>query len=362
MRLMFVYYIMKDAGSAQDIHYYTEAARELGHEIVLFGPPDNDLGFHCSRDIDSADAVVFIVEWTTQLRYGDSLDVLRLMHRVRRSRRIVIDCDGNYNDALNIRGDYNHRDDASSRRWVDSCDSLADRVFQPTLHPARPNVRPFFFHGYDPAWEHPLDLRHKEYGMVYVGHSKFRWGPMKRVLKAIEPIKDRVGRLAIVGHGWDAMPPWAASMGIEDYYYTDPAYLRAMNVEFVAPIPFDQVIPWMSKALCNPVIYRPLFEHLQFVTCRTFETPAANTVPLFALGAEYVREIYGDAGTELLLPLEEPHEKLMDVCCRPDYYVDIVATIRQHLRRRHSYRARVEELIGIVTAQERSSEAAAITA
>ena len=55
---MFVYYIMKDAGSAQDIHYYTEAAKALGHEVVLYGPPDNDLGFHCSRDIESADAVV----------------------------------------------------------------------------------------------------------------------------------------------------------------------------------------------------------------------------------------------------------------------------------------------------------------
>jgi hypothetical protein len=353
MRLMFVYYIMKDAGSAQDIHYYTEEARALGHEVVLYGPPDNDLGFNCSRDVDSADAVVFIFEWTTQLRYGDELDLLRLMHKVPRGRRIVIDCDGNYNDALNVGGDYNHRDAEGSRRWIDSCDSLADRIFQPTLHPLRSNVRPFFFHGYDPAWEQPLHLRGKEYGMVYVGHSKFRWGPMKRVLEAVEPVQDLVGRLAVVGHGWDSMPPWAASMQIEDYYYTDPNYLKKLKVEFVPPIPFDQVIPWMSKALFNPVIYRPLFEHLQFVTCRTFETPAANTVPLFALGEEYVREIYGEAGTELLLPIDEPHEKILDLSRRPDYYADVVKTIRLHLGEKHSYRARIRELIEIVTNQER---------
>jgi hypothetical protein len=360
MRLMFVYYIMKDAGSAQDIHYYTEGARALGHEVVLYGPPDTAEGFHCSRDIDSADTVVFIFEWTTQLRHGDGLDVLRLMHKVPRDRRIVIDCDGNYNDALNIRGDYNHRDAAASWRWTSTCDSLADRIFQPTLHPLRPNVRPFLFHGYDPAWEQPLDARSRTHGMVYVGHSKFRWGPMKRVLEAVERVREEVGRLAIVGHGWEAMPPWAASMNIEDYYYTDPDYLRKLGVEFVAPIPFDGVIPWMSRGCFNPVIYRPLFEHLRFVTCRTFETPAANTVPLFGLDADYVREIYGSAGIELLLPADAPEEKILDLVRRPDYYADVVATIRRHLGEQHSYRARIQELVDIVTHHEHASAAVAV--
>ena len=64
MRLMFVYYVMKDAGSAQDIHRYSGAARELGHEVVLYGPPENDSRFRCSRDVDWPDALVFIFEWT----------------------------------------------------------------------------------------------------------------------------------------------------------------------------------------------------------------------------------------------------------------------------------------------------------
>ena len=73
--------------------------------------------------------------------------------------------------------------------------------------------------------------------MVYVGHSKFRWRPMERVLRAIEPIRERVGRIALVGHGWDALPPWASWMEIEDYFYTDQDYLRKMGVEFVPPVP-----------------------------------------------------------------------------------------------------------------------------
>ena len=32
---------------------------------------------------------------------------------------------------------------------MEICDSLSDRVYQPTLHPLRSNVGTFFFHGYD---------------------------------------------------------------------------------------------------------------------------------------------------------------------------------------------------------------------
>jgi len=35
----------------------------------------------------------------------------------------------------------------------------------------------------------------------------------------------------------------------------------------------------MSKGVFMPVIYRPLFDHLQMVTCRTFETPRREHHP-----------------------------------------------------------------------------------
>jgi glycosyltransferase involved in cell wall biosynthesis len=184
--------------------------------------------------------------------------------------------------------------------------------------------------------------------MVYVGHSKFRWRPLARVLRAVEPIRPQVGRLALVGHGWGAPPPWAGPMGIEDIYYTDPAYLRELEVEIIPPVPFDRVIGWMSKGIINPVIYRPLFDHLRLVTCRTFETPAAGTIPLFALDAGYVRELYGEAALELVLPDRNPQEKILDMVSRPEHYAGIVAGIRRHLAERHSYEARLRQLIEIV--------------
>jgi hypothetical protein len=262
MRLLFVYYLMNEGGSAQDIHHYGRVAKALGHEVVCYGY-DPDSPFALSREVRSADAVFFIFEWTTTLRYGDHLDLARLLTQAPRGRRFVIDCDGAYNDRIVAGPDYNHRDDEASRKWIDVC---------------RPNVRPFLFHAYDPAWERPLDFRGKKYGMVYVGHAKFRYGPMARVLRAVEPIRERFGRIALVGHGWDAIPSWATWMKIEDYFYTDQDYLRKMGVEFVQPIPFEQVIDWMSKGIFSPVIYRPLFSHLRLVTCRTFETPAAPVV------------------------------------------------------------------------------------
>jgi hypothetical protein len=347
MRLLFVYYLMNDAGSAQDIHNYVQVAKALGHELVCYGH-DPTSPFALSRQVRSADAVVFIFEWTTMLRYGDALDLARLLDQVPRQRRFVIDCDGAYNDAISVEGDYNHRDAAASRLWLDVCDSLSDKIFQPTYHPLRPNVRPFLFHAYDPGWERPLDFRDKEYGMVYVGHSKFRWGPMERVLRAVEPLREGVGRIGLVGHGWDALPPWAVRMKIEDYFYTDQAYLRKMGVEFIPPVPSEEVIGWMSKGIFSPVIYRPLFSHLQLVTCRTFETPAANTIPLFGLEADYVREIYGEQALELVLPEREPEEKVRDIVSRPEHYADIVRGIRRHLAEKHSYVARLKELIEFV--------------
>jgi hypothetical protein len=347
MRLMFVYYCYGDAGSAQDIHHYGRVAKEFGHEVVVYGRPAAGSPFTFSLDVESADALIFVFEWTTQLRDGDQLDLARLLTKVPRERRIVIDCDGAYNDAITVDGDYNHRDQTASQAWTEVCDSISDRIYQPSLRPSRPNVRTFLFHGYDPAWERPLDFGAKEFGMVYVGHSKFRWRPMELVLRAVEQVRGQVGRTALVGHGWDALPAWAAPMGIEDLYYTDQEYLRKLGIEFVPPVPFENVICWMSRAIINPVIYRPLFRRLWLVTCRTFETPAASTVPLFALDEEYVREIYGEDAIELVLPENHPEEKIADVIRRPDNYIEIIQSIRRALAARHSYATRMQQLLDL---------------
>ena len=103
------------------------------------------------------------------------------------------------------------------------------------------------------------------------------------------------------------------------------------------PIPYPQVPATMSKAVFNPVMYRPLFECLDMVTCRTFETPAAATIPLFLLEPEYVSaRSTASRAMELVLGDEKPHDKILDVLGRPEHYAEIVRDIRQDFGRRHS--------------------------
>jgi hypothetical protein len=348
MKLVFVYYAYENQGSQLDLQGYTRAAEEMGHEVTVYGPPNEKIALNYSIDLRGADAVVFVFEWTTGLQNGDQLDWMRLLSAVPRNRRVVIDCDGRYNEPMLVHGDFNHRNADESTWWIDFCDTLADKVCQPTPRPARPNVRPFLFHIYDPVWETPLDFGDKEFGMVYVGHSKFRWHGMSRMLHAMAPVRDKVGRIALFGHGWSGQPYWAAEMGIEDMFQVDGDFLDKMSVEPMQPVPFARVIETMSRGTFNPVVYRPLFEKLGMVTCRTFETPAAGTIPLFLLDKQYVRDVFGERALELMLTQDHPHEKIADVLARPRHYTEIVRGIREDFRRRHSPQARLRELIEIV--------------
>jgi hypothetical protein len=353
MKLMFVYWAMEDQGSGLVIQGYTEAARTLGHEVSVYGrwipgKANPAIPLNYSLDIESADAVVFIFEWTTQLKPGDQLDMARLVSKVPRNRRVIIDGDGNYNDAIRVADDYNHPDAAASRRWIDACDAVSDKICQPTLHPLRPNVIPFLFYAYNPLWERPLDVGRREFDMIYVGHSKFRWQPMMRVLKGVEEVREQLGRIGLVGYGWDSPPHWASSMQLEQAYFADAEKLRRLRIEAVPPVHFEYVIDWMSKARFNPVLLRSLFAHLRVVTPRLFETVAANTIPLFVLDPMHLREIYGEQGLELILPEQNPQEKILDLVGHPERYRGIVTGVRRHLTEKHSHAARLRSLLEII--------------
>ncbi len=348
MRIMFVCWPFEDQGSGLVIQGYTEAAAAMGHEVAVYGCHYDKIPLNYSIEVERADAIVFLYEWTTKQYYGDQMDMARLLAKVPRERRVIVDGDGKYNHVLCAEADINHEDKASSRAWMDWCDSLTDKICQPTYHPALPNVQPFLFYAYNPAWERPLDFSAKEFSMAYVGHSKFRWSPMKRVLNAVEPVREQLGRIALVGYGWDSVPEWASRMQIEPIYGTEKSYLEHLNLEVFPAVPFQEVIDWMGKATFNPVLLRPVFGRMRLVTPRLFETPASGTIPLFALEAEHVEEIYCSEALELRLPDENGEEKILDIVTQPGHYAPIVGRIRQHLREKHSHAARLRELIRLI--------------
>lgn len=151
MRLLFVYWRPEDAGSAHTIHNYIDVARTLGHEVGLYAPQDERSRFNCSLEVESTDAVIFVLEWNLYLHPGEldkegrrlrdglmgigHLNLVRLLNKVPRKRRVVIDDDGLYNDAMEVDGDYTHRDAEASRHRIELYDSLADKILQPTLNP-----------------------------------------------------------------------------------------------------------------------------------------------------------------------------------------------------------------------------------
>ena len=298
MKLMFVYWGYENAGSMLDLRGYARAARAMGHEVTVYGPPNPKFALDYSQYLDGADAVVFVFEWTTALQFGDRLDWARLVEAVPRNRRLVIDCDGAYNDPIEFRGDYNHRTvriepllDGRLRQPVGQ-DLPADATGR-----ERKNVRPFLFHIYDPTWETPLEFADKEFGMIYVGHTKFRWRGMSQ-----GAARHRAGagpggpRRAGRGGLGASRPDWMEWDDIKANYYVDRDYLKRIGVEALPAVPVSNRSPTrINKGVFNPVVYRPLFERLGMVTCRTFETPAAGTIPLFLLDRDYVAEIFRGA-------------------------------------------------------------------
>src|SRR5216683_3259697 len=86
MRIMLVYWAFEDQGSGLLINGYTRAAKEMGHEIVVYGRPIPNIPLTYSMDVESADALVYIFEWTTDLLRGDNLDFARLSKVPRRAK------------------------------------------------------------------------------------------------------------------------------------------------------------------------------------------------------------------------------------------------------------------------------------
>ena len=345
---MFVYYLHPDAGSVQNLVAYVKAGRKLGHEVMVYGIPDPRISLPLTLDVSRVDGLVFIFEWTQQLKRGDQLDLARMLAAVPRQRRVVIDCDGQYNQLIKLAADQNHPDEVSAQRWRTVAQSITDKIFQTPVSPKCPEVRSFNFHAYDPSWERPLQRAHRPFDLVYVGHSKYRWRPMLRVLKAIEPIRHRIGRIAVVGHGWNEPPSWAAEMGIESSYEVDPEILRRLEVEVYDPVPYPQVLDWMSNANINPVLTRPLFMHLGLSTPRLFETFSSGSLPLLVLDRDFIRHLYGEVAFSLTLPNERPQDLLVDMLSRPERYRKVVRQLREHLRRYHTHVHRLTELVEIV--------------
>lgn len=348
--------------SVATIDRYVATGRRLGHDVALYGKPDPELPDIATTVItDDADLVVFIVQIPKDI--PDMPGLARLMDRLPRERRLVVDLWGRFNDTIRIDHDFNHLekfDGHPSWEWMQALPALG-RVVQPTLHPRRGDAGSFLFHGFDPtqvartyetaeeaarAWR-SADSATRPYGFVYVGSNWQRWSQVRPFLEAYRSVATRIGQPCLAGWDWSERPKWAVDTGLSGVD-TDPELLSDLRVEVRMGVRFDQVVPLLAQGRFTPVFHRPLFRELGLVTNRTFETFHADTIPVLMLPEAFVEEIYGPAALRLV-PRTDIARHLVTIADDPVPAWEAVLATRRHLAAHHSIERRFAELTSLAT-------------
>lgn len=361
MKLLLVSGLDPHSRCVATIHGYVAAGKALGHEVAVFGEPDPKMpSLPFTTDLTGIDLALFAVQVTWD--FPDMPHLAWVLDRVPRERRVVVDLWGRHGETLRIDHDFNHLEKLEGHQgweWMEAIAAVSDKVLQPTPAPPRPDVRPFLFHAFDPgavarphatargaaaAWR-DAGPAGKPYGLMYVGNNWQRWGQVRRLLEQHASVRDLVGPACLVGWDWDRRPDWAVQNGILGVD-VEPSLLSELRVETRSAVRFDEVIGLLGQARFAPVIHRPLFRRLGFVTNRTFETFCADAVPVLMLPRGFVEAVYGSAALALV-PGDDLAAHLRDVWNRPEPYWEAVLRTRSHLARHHSYERRFQELEAI---------------
>jgi Glycosyl transferases group 1 len=345
MKILFMIDRRANAGSIQAVASYVRAGDELGHTIAVHGHSDPKYpGIRWSTEFDSFDHVVFICEFG--IGWMSALRMSRVLTQVPRKKRAILDADGMYNPVLSVdMYDRNHADEHARARWVGHCDSLADKIFQPTLEPLHAAVLPLPFYGYDPALRLELGARPKSFDIVHLGHNWWRWREVSsHLLPAIERIRPKLDGICFVGLWWDMVPAGAREQNLETAFEFDIDRFRRLGIQVKPAVPFTEVVSAMSEGRVNIMTQRPLFRRLKLLTAKYFEIFCADTIPLVMLEPAHSESIYGPTGRELALH-GNIADKLLDVVQNPLRYRQIVQAVRSHLVSYHSYQKRMQQLV-----------------
>lgn len=367
MKLLLVTWVDPWVRSVATVHKWVEAGRALGHEVAVYGEPHPELpALPYTTDLGGVDLALFIVQVPSD--FPDMPHLARLLDGVPRERRMVVDLWGRFNDTIRLEHDFNHLEKLDGHlgwEWEDAIAAVSATILQPTLAPIRPAVRPFLFHGYDPAsvvrpyqtareaaaaWS-AAGHDEKPYGVMYAGSNWQRWDQVRDFLQQYGQRRDEIGQACLVGWDWGERPEWAVQKGIAGIN-TDPALLHELGVEIRHGVRFDEIVGLLGEARFAPVFHRPLFRHLGFVTNRTFETFYADALPVLMLPRDFVTAIYGPAALSLV-PAGDVATHLTDALLRPELYWNAVLQTREHLARHHSYARRFQELGTLVEASAR---------
>src|SRR5438132_4203124 len=153
MKLLFVSKLDRFARAVSTITKYVQTGKALGHEVAVFGEQSSEItSVPYSLDVDKFDFAIFIIygPWD----FPDLPYLARLLDGMPRGRRVIIDCNGRYNETIRVEHDFNHLEKLDGHQgweWIEGFEAVSDRILQPTLTPRRDDVIPFLFHGFDPG-------------------------------------------------------------------------------------------------------------------------------------------------------------------------------------------------------------------
>lgn len=353
MKLLLVTSVDAWTRSVSTIHKWIEAGRALGHDIAVYGEADPELpGLKFTTDLANVDLALFVVQVPSD--FPDMPWLARVLDGIPKQKRVIVDLWGRYNDTIRVEHDFNHLEKLDGHQgweWQDAIAAVSEAILQPTLAPKGEGVKPFLFHGFDEksvakkyasAAEAAASWKAKPYGAIYVGSNWQRWHQVRAFLEDYAAVREQAGPACLTGWDWNARPDWAeqkAIMGVD----ADPAFLASQEVEVRHGVRFDEVVGLLGQAKFAPVIHRPLFRELGFVTNRTFETFYADTIPVLMLPVQFVEEVYGTQARKLV-PTEGVAALISDVLKNPEIYWDAVLQTREHLSAKHSYAVRIAEL------------------
>lgn len=342
LRILFVGYFKYNSGSSHALLGYVRAARCLGYDLRVsrFGLVDEIIQekVPVAEQDWTPDIVVMVFESKQFLNKPDLANVERLTQH---ARTVVIDPDGKYSDTIYVGSDTNHPTAGSQAFWINIYRQFSDTILQPCLTSVTSKTKRFLYFGIDTHRPPSTETSEKKlYDLIYVGNNWYRWHDFVWLFEHLEPIRSKLGRIAVFGKHWFGDP----KPGLEEYTYSDPEFLRAHDVESYQSVPFGEVESVMSQGRLHPIFVRPLLNALEFATPRMFETFAANTVPILPPYFARALYLYGKQAGPLYLS-ENPAETVTVMLDRYPDYLDLTREIRVKLIKEHSYEVRLAELL-----------------
>lgn len=334
-----------NCGSTQVVKEYVEAGAELGIEICL-----SDLGLideitagylPITDSLRENDVLVCVFESD---QFMDNHCLMRCLREVPRNRRIVIDTDG-HNREISITGnDSNHRSSEELDIWREVFGELSDVILEPSLTTCSLSQQFLYFGmSHQICQTSPENL---DWELGYIGNNWYRWADVFWIIREIEEVRHLIPRVGLRGKWWDQETLHGFSSA-EQATVSDPHFLAEHSVDLGLSVPFGSMVTSMSRAVVHPILVRPILRHMHLVTPRMFETFASNAIPALAPCLEYTTALYGNDVRSLILS-EHPAEQLAEMVTRPREFRELSLHIREKLRREHSYKKRITELLQFV--------------